>query len=131
VNIDEILGNEWCVTAGTQKLPLKIASKGLRYVPVVVAFVLACGPAYPWGNDGHHTTGAMADTLIKGTNAAAQVKKLLKDGTLQKYAIWADCAKHYCKDWFTVEMSQFGAANPTHHNYHFTDIPCTEMQCNL
>jgi hypothetical protein len=28
--------NEWCVTAGTQRLPLKIASKGLRYVSVVV-----------------------------------------------------------------------------------------------
>src|SRR5262249_46749076 len=80
----------------------------------------------PLGNDGHHTSGAMADSLIAGTNAATQVKKLLNDGTLQKYAIWADCAKHYCKDWFTAEMSEFGQANPTHHNYHFTDIPIQE-----
>ena len=49
--------------------------------------------ACPWGADGHHTVGALADRLIAGTNAQAQVKALLGDLTLEQAAVWADCAK--------------------------------------
>jgi hypothetical protein len=91
----------------------------------LLALVMS-SPAFPWGNDGHHTVGAVADQLIPGTNAEQHVSQLLNGETLEKFAIWADCAKHYCKDWFDVEMQQFVDANPKHHDYHFTDIPIEE-----
>ena len=49
--------------------------------------------AAPWGQDGHHTVGALADRLIAGTHAQAQVKALLGNWTLEQAAVWADCAK--------------------------------------
>ena len=49
--------------------------------------------ASPWGADGHHTVGALADRLIVGTNAQMQVSSLLGGLTLEQAAVWADCAK--------------------------------------
>lgn len=49
--------------------------------------------AAPWGPDGHHTVGALADRLIAGSNAEAQVKALLGGVSLEQAAVWADCAK--------------------------------------
>jgi S1/P1 Nuclease len=46
-----------------------------------------------YGADGHHTIGAIADRLIAGTNAEAQVKSILGGVTLQDAAVWADCAR--------------------------------------
>jgi len=81
---------------------------------------------HAWGNEGHQTIGAMADRLLQGKNAAKHVRELLDGGTLERYAIWADCAKHYCADWYDDEMVRFAAANPDHHHYHYTDIPMQE-----
>ena len=49
--------------------------------------------ASPWGPDGHHTVGAIADRLIAGTPAQARVRELLGTLTLEQAAVWADCAK--------------------------------------
>ena len=49
--------------------------------------------ASPWGADGHHTVGALADRLVAGSRAQARVKALLGDLTLEQAAVWADCAK--------------------------------------
>jgi hypothetical protein len=49
--------------------------------------------ARPWGADGHHTVGALADRLIAGSHAEAQVRALLRGLTLEQAAVWADCAK--------------------------------------
>ena len=85
----------------------------LTYVPHAAA----------WGNEGHQTVGAIADQLIAGTHAAQEVSALLKPGeTLESVSIWADCAKGYCGP-LTDEMKEFVAANPKHHDYHFTDLP--------
>ncbi len=40
--------------------------------------------SFAWGADGHQTVGAIADTLLTGTKAGAQVKNLLGDNTLEK-----------------------------------------------
>jgi hypothetical protein len=79
--------------------------------------------AFGWGNQGHETVGAIADRLVAGTHAASQVKTLLEPGeSLESVSIWADCAKGYCGP-LTPEMRAFIAANPKHHDYHFTDLP--------
>jgi S1/P1 Nuclease len=63
---------------------------------MVASLLLVCGTtmtaAFSWDSTGHQTVGAIADQLITGTNAEAQVQKLL--GTsLRVSSVWADCAK--------------------------------------
>lgn len=85
-------------------------------------------PAFPWGAQGHEAIGAIADRLISGEHAAARVGDLLGGDSLEKYSIWADCVKGkiHCRDWFDDEMKAFAADNPSHHGYHYTDIPFQE-----
>ncbi|USX26015.1 S1/P1 nuclease [Oxalobacteraceae bacterium OTU3CINTB1] len=80
--------------------------------------------AQAWGNDGHRAVGAIADQLIKGSNAEKRVQALLLPGeTLEKVAIWADCVKGtYCGPQ-TAEMEAYVAANPRHTEYHYTNVP--------
>jgi hypothetical protein len=80
--------------------------------------------AHAWGNDGHRAVGAIADQLIKGSNAEKQVQALLLPGeSLAKVASWADCVKGtYCGPQ-TEEMVAYTAANPKHSEYHYTDVP--------
>ena len=69
-----------------------------------LACVLALSSAFlsmdalAWGNDGHRAVGAIADKLLKGTNAEKQIAALLLPGeSLESIANWADCVKGtYC-----------------------------------
>jgi hypothetical protein len=80
--------------------------------------------AHAWGNDGHRAVGAIADQLIKGSNAEKQVQALLLQGeSLEKISTWADCVKGtYCGPQ-TEEMVAYTTANPKHSEYHYTDVP--------
>ena len=80
--------------------------------------------AQAWGNDGHRAVGAIADQLIKGSNAEKKVEALLLPGeNLAKIASWADCVKGtYCGQQ-TEEMVAYTTANPKHSEYHYTDVP--------
>lgn len=79
--------------------------------------------ALGWGSVGHEAVGAIADQLISGRRAEAEVRKLLMPGeSLRSVAMWADCAKGYCAD-PTGELVQFVRANPHHAHYHYTDVP--------
>ena len=53
------------------------------------------GSAQAWGPKGHATTGAIAEQLIAGGRAEAEVARLLKGPgvTLAQAAVWADCVK--------------------------------------
>jgi hypothetical protein len=68
--------------------------------------------------------GAIADKLIKGTDAEKQVKALLQPGeSLESIANWPDCVKgNYCGPQ-TPEMIDYVNANPKHSEYHYTDVP--------
>jgi hypothetical protein len=59
----------------------------------VASVLLASAPACAWGPDGHHAVGAIADSLIAGSHADAQVKAILGGISLQDASVWADCAK--------------------------------------
>ncbi|TFW32455.1 S1/P1 nuclease [Massilia horti] len=95
-----------------------------------LACVLALSAAFvsmdalAWGNDGHRAVGAIADQLLKGTNAGKQVAALLQPGeTLESIANWPDCVKgNYCGPQ-SQEMVDYVNANPKHHEYHYTDVP--------
>ena len=60
---------------------------------VALVIALSASAASPWGADGHRTVGALADRLLAGTHAQAQVRALLDGLTLEQAAVWADCAK--------------------------------------
>ncbi|MCK9687177.1 S1/P1 nuclease [Scleromatobacter humisilvae] len=68
-------------------------SRRMLRAALALLAALSTTAASAWGPDGHHTVGALADRLIAGTNAEAQVKSLLGGLTLEQAAVWADCAK--------------------------------------
>jgi hypothetical protein len=79
--------------------------------------------AHAWGAPGHETVGAIAERLIAGRRAEAEVRKLLQpEETLQSISIWGDCAKGYCGS-LTEELREFVHKNPRHARYHYTDVP--------
>lgn len=94
---------------------------------LALAGVFVSSNALAWGNDGHRAVGAIADQLLKGSNAQKQVAALLLPGeSLESIANWADCVKsNYCGPQ-TPEMVAYVAANAKHSEYHYTDIPFQE-----
>ena len=67
---------------------------------MVLSILALGGPAaLAWNAEGHQTVGAIADSLLAGTHAGKEVKKILgTGGTLQRAALWADCAKGVVKN---------------------------------
>jgi hypothetical protein len=116
----------------------------LRRLALGLATLAACAHVHAWGPDGHHTVGALADQLIAGTPAAAQVAQLLGSLSLQQAAVWADCAKGIdpkqsyaytsagkypeCKPFETpegeAEMADFVRRNDTNCNRKPTEESC-------
>ena len=92
-----------------------------RLLPAVVTFV-AASAAHAYGPQGHQVVGAIADTLLQGTSAAAQVNTILAGMSLQTAAVWADCVKgvsskddktfvYKSNDTLYPECIPFGSAN--------------------
>jgi hypothetical protein len=81
--------------------------------------------ALAWGYEGHRAVGAIAEKLIKGSNAEKQVAALLLPGeTLESITNWADSAKGgvgYALP--TVEQMAYTAINPRHTEYHYANLP--------
>jgi hypothetical protein len=95
-----------------------------------IACVLALAGAFAsfnaqaWGYDGHRSIGAIADRLLKGSNAEKQVAALLLPGeSLESVSVWADCVKGNTCGPQTAEMQDYVAANARHTEYHYTDVP--------
>ncbi|OBV40077.1 S1/P1 nuclease [Janthinobacterium psychrotolerans] len=91
---------------------------------LALAGAFMSGNALAWGTDGHRAVGAIADQLLKGSAAQANIAALLLPGeTLESIANWPDCVKgSYCGPQ-SPEMQAYVAANPKHSAYHYTDIP--------
>jgi hypothetical protein len=60
---------------------------------LVSALALAPVMADAWGPGGHQSVGAIADELLKGSAAEAQVKSILGPISLQQASVWPDSAK--------------------------------------
>ena len=79
--------------------------------------------AMAWGYEGHRAIGAIAEKLIKGTNAEKQVAALLLPGeSLESITNWADSAKGgagYAPA--TPEQAAYTAVNPRHNEYHYAN----------
>ena len=81
--------------------------------------------ALAWGYEGHRAVGAIAEKLIKGSNAEKQVAALLLPGeSLESITNWADGAKGgvgYTQP--TAEQLAYATANPRHNEYHYANVP--------
>ena len=91
---------------------------------LALAGAFASSNALAWGGDGHRAVAAIAEKLLKGTNAEKQIAALLLPGeTLQSIASWPDCVKGtYCGPQ-SPDMIEYTDANPRHSEYHYTDVP--------
>jgi hypothetical protein len=93
-------------------------------IALALTGAFASGNVLAWGNDGHRAIGAIADKLLKGTNAQKMIAQILLPGeTLESVSVWADCVKG---DWCgkqTAEMEAYVAAHPRHQEYHYTNTP--------
>lgn len=119
--------------------------------------IIAFPHAQAWGPDGHHTVAAIAQQLITGSHAEAQVRSLLGTLSLVDAAVWPDCAKGVnpktfqyegagrfpeCKVFETAQgqaaMEDFVRRNSTgcvikpgeeicHKQYHYSDVAIQHM----
>lgn len=73
-----------------------------RFLTVLAALLMLCaapaGRALAWSGQGHELTGAIAETLLQGTRAGAEVRALLDGVRLADAAKWADCVKGVRRD---------------------------------
>src|SRR6476469_2351696 len=100
---------------------------------LAVVLALSCAfigaDALAWGYDGHRAVGAIAEKLIKGSNAEKQVASLLLPGeSLESITNWADSAKAgvgYPPA--TAEQQAYTDANPRHNEYHYANVPFQYM----
>jgi hypothetical protein len=63
------------------------------FLTVLTLGVTEVRPVEAWGHQGHEIVGAIADSLLIGTDAEKEVRKLLGDEKLESAALWADCVK--------------------------------------
>src|SRR5580698_3745071 len=79
------------------KIPLQNLSeprmKIHTQVLAAVTSLLASTAIFAWSAPGHETVGAIADSLLVGTNAQKQVASILGSERLKTASLWADCAK--------------------------------------
>lgn len=98
--------------------------KKLRCAVALAAAFLST-QALGWGNDGHRAVGAIAQKLIKGSNAEKQVTALLLPGeSLESITTYADSAKGgagYPAP--SPEMAAYAAAHPRHSEFHYANVP--------
>ena len=109
----------------------------LKTILTTVGTTMLASSAFGYGDEGHQTVGAIADRLLQhAPHAAAGVRALLGNETLEKAATWADDVKYHY-DAHDPEMVAFVQANPhvpdnsgphDHHAYHYTDIPIQETR---
>ncbi|SHH24055.1 S1/P1 nuclease [Massilia sp. CF038] len=104
-------------------------NKGKRMNKLAAVVALSCAfvsiDAAAWGNEGHRAVGAIAEKLIKGSNAEKEVAALLLPGeTLESITNWADSAKGGVGyPAATPEQVVYTTANPRHTEYHYANVP--------
>jgi hypothetical protein len=74
----------------------KVSRRRVRAVAIAIGAASTASlwstAALAWGAEAHQTTGRLADALLVGSRAQAQVQRIL-GMNLQQAALWADCAK--------------------------------------
>jgi hypothetical protein len=119
---------------------------------VAFLFVSLTGGAFAYGPNGHQIVGAVADERLANTPAAAKIARLIQGFTLQKASVIPDEIKGWDKNGVDhpgifryssrprvdEQLADFWRANqptydlaseaPSHHWFHYTDVPVTGGQ---
>jgi S1/P1 Nuclease len=64
-----------------------------RALWVLLLGVAAAAPVRAWGPQGHQAVGRIAETLLQGSRAQRELRRILGDEGLGTAALWADCVK--------------------------------------
>ncbi len=64
-----------------------------RHAAAITLLAASCTQAFGYGAVGHNTVGEIADQLIQGHRAAAEVQRILGKVSLRDLAVWDDCVK--------------------------------------
>src|SRR5437773_3383443 len=123
-----------------------------RGVLIVVALLALRASILAYGPLGHEIVGAIADERLANTPTAAKVRALLDGLTLERAAVIADEIKgwdkkgvddprsfHFSANWkIDRQLCDFWRANqathemnsaaPSHHWFHYTDVPVMPPQ---
>lgn len=123
-----------------------------RRLCTAFAIVALSNSVFGYGPRGHEIVGAVADELIAGTPAAEKVSRLIDGMTLERASTIADEIKgwdkkgvddpksfHYSayrnldrqlRDFWRANAPVLGLspAAPSHHWFHYTDVPVTPAQ---
>jgi hypothetical protein len=123
-----------------------------RGMLIVVALLALRASTLAYGPLGHEIVGAIADERLANTSTAAKVRALLDGLTLEKAAVIADEIKgwdkngvddprsfHFSSHWkIDRQLRDFWRANqpthemnsaaPSHHWFHYTDVPVVPPQ---
>lgn len=67
--------------------------KKLFATTMLAAMIAAPQLSFAWGADGHQTVAAIAESLLKGTKAGAQMKAILAEQSAENASVWGDCVK--------------------------------------
>jgi hypothetical protein len=113
-----------------------------KFIGVLLMAGLLAGNVYSYGPRGHALVGAIADQRLKGKPVATKISQLLDGLTLAQAATlpdsiksWDPCGKKKAgtspvtsKKRINAELHAFVNANPcdgnpSHHEFHFTDVP--------
>jgi hypothetical protein len=132
----------------------RITSMNLTHRGILIAFAVVCFRAsiFAYGPLGHEIVGAIADERLANTATAAKVRLLLDGLTLEKAALIADEIKgwdkkgvddprsfHYSshrnidrqlRDFWRANQPSHdnNSAAPSHHWFHYTDVPVLPPQ---
>lgn len=123
------------------------------YVALLAIFALRFAtPVHAYAPLGHEIVGAIADERLAGTETGRQVKALLGTVSLERASVMADLIKSWDKKgpddpksfhysaWPEIDkqLREFWKANqpthdpkaaaPSHHWFHYTDVPITPPQ---
>jgi hypothetical protein len=95
--------------------------KSLRAICALIALLLADGPAFAWGYEGHELVGSIADQLLENHPAKKQVEKLL-GFELRVAAPWLDCVRSVVRH---SDGTFEYLPDPNHPEYR---VPCTSFE---
>ena len=131
---------------------MKTVSRGALFSAIILCSVGSVASLQAYGPLGHEIVGAIADEKLAGTPTAAKANRLLDGLSLEKAAVIADEIKDWDKKGaddprsfhysahrrIDRELREFWRANPptpsanptapSHHWFHYTDVPVVPPQ---
>ena len=109
------------------KTSLRFQRHSVGLLVAFLLFLLLPIRALPWGQKGHETIAALAQTMLSNS-VLAKVQAILHTNEMASVALWADQARQLMKYHTgpltnSAEAKAFILAHPDNADWHFVDLP--------